>query len=292
MKINIYTSLNGVGLEKDASLLIKLLSGCGYEIHVFDRKRSQRGNRADIQIHLEIPRYDCIQLSKRNILIPNPEWFYPNWKDGLLKFKEIWCKTLDSFKIFQKLHQSCVLTGFISQDFYLPEIRKEKKLIHISGYSKTKGTLEIIKAYRRDKNLPKCLFVGTSEWDVSGCNIEQLGRVSESDLKRLMNENLIHLCPSYYEGWGHYLHEAASTGAIVITTDAPPMSEFFKTHLVRVSHTSKMNSAIMSYPDSESIALLIREVMQSDFLLETGMYNRNQFLERNTASESAILLGI
>lgn len=292
MKVNIYTSLNGVGLEKDGILLRNIMAAEGHEVFILDWQKHQRGKRADVQLHIEIPRYDCIQLSNHNIFVPNPEWFYPNWTEGLVRFKEIWCKTQNCFNIFRKLHSNCIQTGFVSQDFYLPEVKKEKKILHVAGSSRTKGTLEIIEAYRRDKNLPKCLFVGKNTWDTNGCNIEQLGRVSEGDLKRIMNESLIHLCPSYYEGWGHYLHEAASTAAVIITTDAPPMSEFFQTHLVRASHTGAMNAATISFPDSESIGQMIQEVMASEFLIEIGLYNRNMFLERISKFNPKELLDI
>jgi len=292
MKINVYTSLNGVGLEKDANLLKNMLSE--HEIFILDWQKHQRGGRADIQIHLQIPRYDCIQLSNRNIFVPNPEWFYPNWTEGLPRFKEIWCKTRDCFSIFGRLHPSCVFTGFISQDFYSPEVKKEKKILHVCGSSRTKGTLEIIEAYKKNKDLPKCFFVGANKWDVSGCNIKQLGRLSEPDLKRLMNESLIHLCPSYYEGWGHYLHEAASTGAVVITTDAPPMSEFFSSRLVLTETEERMNKGTLYKVDVESLVQEIKKVysVPLEQLILEGNKNRESFLQRNKACSMAILTGI
>jgi hypothetical protein len=42
----------------------------------------------------------------------------------------------------------------------------------------------------------------------------------------MLNSHLFHVCPSQYEGWGHCLHEGLGVGAVVLTTDAPPMSYF------------------------------------------------------------------
>ena len=37
---------------------------------------------------------------------------------------------------------------------------------------------------------------------------------------------MVHICPSAREGFGHYINEARSVGAVVLTIDAAPMSEF------------------------------------------------------------------
>ena len=42
----------------------------------------------------------------------------------------------------------------------------------------------------------------------------------------MMNSHLFHLMPAGYEGWGHALNEGIGCGAVVITTNHPPMNEF------------------------------------------------------------------
>jgi glycosyltransferase involved in cell wall biosynthesis len=56
-------------------------------------------------------------------------------------------------------------------------------------------------------------------------NISVISRKVERDeLLALANSHGLHLCPSTTEGFGHYINEAKSTGAVVITTDAEPMN--------------------------------------------------------------------
>ena len=49
--------------------------------------------------------------------------------------------------------------------------------------------------------------------------------LSDEDMARLRNEQQFHLCVSQAEGFGHKLNEGLSCGAVVITTNAPPMNE-------------------------------------------------------------------
>ena len=53
----------------------------------------------------------------------------------------------------------------------------------------------------------------------------RIGYLDDAELRRLQNAHAFHVCPSEVEGFGHYLMEAMSVGAVVLATDAEPMNE-------------------------------------------------------------------
>lgn len=57
-----------------------------------------------------------------------------------------------------------------------------------------------------------------------------------ADIRFLQTSIGLHLCPSEREGFGHYLNEARAAGALVVTTDHPPMNELIDSqsgHLIK-----------------------------------------------------------
>jgi hypothetical protein len=51
------------------------------------------------------------------------------------------------------------------------------------------------------------------------------GGLSSEDFGRVITEGQFFLCPSFMEGYGHYINQARSSRAFILTTDVVPMNE-------------------------------------------------------------------
>ena len=224
MKINIYTKLNGVGLEADANII----KGClpQYDVMIIDWMRPVKRS-ADIAIHLEHVRKELLHLAPYNIAVPNPEWWEPTFTPLLKRIDAVWCKTKYTQEIFSTIHSNCIYTGFTSIDKYKEGVAKRIMFLHLAGKSSHKGTEAVVDVWKNDLSLP-LLYLQKIE-NIGKCHINKPNVICEfrrvPDIRDIMNTSLFHLCCSKAEGFGHYINEALSAGAVVITTDAAPMNE-------------------------------------------------------------------
>lgn len=171
----------------------------------------------------------CLPLAKRNVLVPNPEWFLPKWLAHLSKFDMVLCKTHHAERIFGRLGCNTRYIGFTSEDRYDPGIARQRTFFHLAGHSSVKGTQVLLDTWRQHPEWP-LLTVVQHKADIqslpSASNIDhRVGHVDDASLRRLQNSHLFHICPSEAEGFGHCLMEGLSVGAVVITTDGEPMNE-------------------------------------------------------------------
>ena len=86
-------------------------------------------------------------------------------------------------------------------------------------------------------------------------------------MKRLQNAHLFHLCPSETEGFGHYIVEAMSVGAVVVTLDAPPMNEMITPErgiLVPYSRTGTQHLATTYHFDDAALEAAIAQAIATD----------------------------
>lgn len=286
MRIQLITKANGYGLSQDVEILRGALVGIsGDHIQVdFNDWRTPKPVSAghyDLNVFLEeIPDLRFCPQAKRNVLVPNPEWF---WNVGHLKYvNEVWAKTHDCERIFSSRHKSVKYIGWTSGDRYIPEVPKEKMMVHLAGASSAKGTTEVLQAMRK---LPHHRIILASEkpWPNCPANVQQMGRMEADAFVVLQNRAAIHLCPSSYEGFGHYINEARSVGACIITTNAEPMDELVNGSMgygAMVSHVTTQNLAVHKHVDANSLAEMIELAMGLELpsLLNLGLNARAAYL--------------
>ena len=183
----------------------------------------------DLNIALEHVRPPFMRLARRNALVPNPEWLSSRSQRYLPRFDAVLCKTRHAMELFAARGCQALHIGFDSTDCLAPDTLREPTFLHLAGASPLKGTARLLEVWRRHPEWPKLVVLQSPDADpprVAAGNIEhRIEHASSEAVRALQNHHAFHLCLSEAEGWGHYIVEAMSCGAIVITCDAPPMNE-------------------------------------------------------------------
>jgi hypothetical protein len=236
MHINILAVQNGVGLSRDAEVLRRVLRAAGHAVTLTDPKAiPQAPGKAlyDANIHVEIPVAEWWHAARRNILVPNQEWFYPEWWPMLSELDAILVKTRHAIPIFAGRGVPVVFTSFTSgapyRDHRGPIGGNRWRVLHIAGRSIYKGTRAALEAWNHNaqwRAMQSLVMVG-------GCHLREDAdkplevhpRVTPRKLYNLRRQCMVALCPSEAEGFGHYIAEAMRDGALVVTTNGAPMTE-------------------------------------------------------------------
>ena len=251
--IAIYCKDNGLGLSKDARILVSTLRKFTEEEIIVSDPGGPLTCR--VAIHVEIPAWHGMRQAEKNVLIPNPEWYM--WRDRIGEFDHILAKTRDAETRFSEYNSRTVYSGFSLPEQPYPPCRKEG-CIHIRGGSDFKGTNSVLDAWRKYPDLPPLTVY--SHHNILGVpeNVElRVGKFSESVITNARNSAAISVQPSMAEGFGYVLWEAVDAGNILITTDAPPMNEVTGFH-AKAAYVGEhwMGSKWEASPDD--IALLVR----------------------------------
>jgi glycosyltransferase involved in cell wall biosynthesis len=226
--------VNGAGLDRDANLLAFELRRAGVEVSCppwkDPRAVFQGGLKADAIIHLErVAPWWWKHKSRLHILIPNQERFPLRHLEKLRRIDQIWCKTRHAAEIFSKHHADVHFIGFTSEDRLMESISPDYgKFLHVAGRSTFKNTALVLELWAKHPEWPVLTLVQHPDNAPTNvpANVDLIRRhLPDEELKKLQNSHGIHLCPSISEGWGHYIVEAMSCHAVIITTDGPPMNE-------------------------------------------------------------------
>jgi hypothetical protein len=288
LTINILSYRNGVGLDKDIDIMYRELTKLGHHVSFFDHRENSPKPKADINIFLEVVNENLFEYADKNYFIPNPDW-YKSSIETLERFDKILCKTQESLRIFKALHPDCVFMSFSCEDRYDPLITKDFRLaLHLAGGSVQKNTREVGLTWQQNPHLPLLTVIKHRDsWDFPHidniCLINNY--LSLEEIIYYQNLNGLHICPSGMEGFGHYIMEGLSCGAVVVTLDAPPMNEFVqdKRFLVEYSSTRPHFLATFHYVQPQALAKVVENILSlpEEELREIGKKNREFFLNND-----------
>lgn len=235
-EIRIVGKQNRVGLDRDIAIVSESLQAAGTPT-TFHHYRERGWWQAILpgqatvrtQIHIEraFPRWR--KSARRSFLIPNQERFPKRHLRRLNSIDAVLTKSMHAAEIFSRHHDSVVHIGFTSPDRRDERVAKDwGQFLHVAGRSSVKGTDVILQLWARHPEWPTLHLVQWAENAPPSVptNVDlHSGYLDDRELLQLQNHCGIHLCPSRCEGWGHYIAEGLSCGAVVLTTDAPPMNE-------------------------------------------------------------------
>jgi len=252
--VNIVFADNGQGLTRDANVLCEALEGLGCRVSrtrrspmrppsqlrfapervLFESRRlrdtlrplTYAGSRWDLNIYLESIDPTYLPLARRNWFIPNQEWVETADVSSLGLVDLILFKTRHAEQTLRALALKSEFLGFTSEDRLTSNPKDFGRFLHVAGWNPHKGTRRLLDLWLSHPEWPTITVVAQGQNTTSAANLAvKPRRLSETRLKVLQNECGVHLVPSEVEGFGHSIGEALSCGAILITSNAPPMNE-------------------------------------------------------------------
>lgn len=236
---------NGAGLSRDLTLLAQNLRRAGVKVDM--AALPHRGRLAewitqwrllgrapafDLNIMLERIRPEFLRSARRNVLVPNPEYFRPRDRAALRRIDAAWVKTRHAERLFRALGVPTRYIGFASMDCRRADVPRQAGFFHGPGRSNNKGTHALLKLWADHPQWPTLTVVWRRKQTRQAktmplpANVNMIREhLDDEAYRRLQNTYRFHLCPSQTEGYGHYMVEAMSCAAVVITLDAEPMHE-------------------------------------------------------------------
>ncbi|ORY41679.1 hypothetical protein BCR33DRAFT_718818, partial [Rhizoclosmatium globosum] len=216
---------------------------------VFDVKARNCANHS-IFIHGEFPLVQLLNRTDgtgvRNMWMPNLEQMDHNQAWIFTKISKVLCKTRITCAAIDKYLAASGIsdppkTQFMSHSSVdvMKEVQEKNinvkrkqdfnKFFHSYGLSKRKHTIELVDCWKRHPEWGQLTVVGYLNKKKFGKvprNVKIFNRLPIDELRKLQFESGVHICPSQAEGYGHYINEARSLSALVVTTNYPPMNEF------------------------------------------------------------------
>lgn len=233
----------------------------------------------DVTFFIESVFPEYLPLARRNFLVPNTEWFRDENLPHLPRLEALLCKTPSAERFLAGLGAPVRPFAWTSPDRgdgTLAAARTPLTCLHISGASVLKGTEAVHDAWLRHPEWPPLTIVRRAR-DYGGGERPPLaaapnlriesGHLPADALRALQRESAVHLIPSQAEGYGHIIAEGMSCGAVVVTTDAPPMHELVTPErgvLVPVARSEPMRRSFRHFIDISALEAQLSRVFAMD----------------------------
>jgi len=292
-RVNLIAWDNGFGLSKNLRLLGDALRAAGHQVQVSAIRRGKlhkvlrplrarlqvAGRRLlrrdprvhDVNLMIEHVRPDFAPLARHNVLMPHPEWFDGRDHAHLDCVDRVFTLTQHAVPIFQRLGKQVEYVGFTSEDRLDRAVPRRRAFFHLGGRSANKGTAPLLELWRKHPEWPLLTVLQNPRAATPGAPAANIRHVidylDDAELKRLQNEHRFHLCPSETEGFGHYLVEAMSIGAVTITVDGAPMNEMVTPQrglCVGVARTGTQNLATTHFFDEAAMVSAVERALALD----------------------------
>ncbi len=249
MKVNIIANFQkNTGLMQDAALLRGMLTVVfGDKVQIFRVPHVfPQCEEADFNFFLEVINPSLFSYARKNIWIPNPEWTYTTWVPYLNMVDEIWVKTTEARRIFNKAvdyKKPVRMIGWSSIDKSYDPAKDKKnysKAIIPVGKNIYRNPKPIFQAYMRIKEqnptlyskLPVLHLVYSPAHitlqvpsEIENKVIVKAEVLKESEYDDLLKECGLCICTSLSEGFGHAVNEAMSAGCNLILSPISPFKE-------------------------------------------------------------------
>ena len=253
----IYTSNTGVGLISDVNLIQDILYD-EYDIDVVylenvlnDKDEQPVFANYDVGIFIQEFGEQWLERNKVNIFIANEEWIVEEKLSQLKYFDKILTKSSFSKQLLSPYNNNIINTGFVSLDKNDSNVSPTNTFLHLAGRSSQKGTESVLKSFKNN-NFDLTFLQSDEQYNNTSSNVNHISEfISAEQISFILNNHTIHLCPSIYEGWGHYLYEGMSTGALIYATKIPMFLEWIDPDLVVfldcIFHSNDNNYHFLKY---------------------------------------------
>ncbi|MDA1165457.1 MAG: glycosyltransferase [Planctomycetota bacterium] len=280
-RVHIVARKNGVGIDRDVAIMKDVINPLG--------KVDWRGHRAAesilTQLHTllrpaHVDRSSDLYLLVERVprlfgklpgsvcLVPNQERFPRRHLCRLKHVDVVLCKTRHAEQIFAQFASRTAYIGFTSTDRQLSTVAPDyDRFFHLAGKSTLKGTTTLLDIWSRHPEWPELTIVQckANATRTVPANVRLLTEyVADDILQAMQNRHGIHLCPSLSEGWGHYIVEAMSCGAVVVTTDGPPMNELVTPErgiVVPWSTSAPRHLGINWHVDAAALEMTVQQIL-------------------------------